>query len=90
MATRTAAAVVVWNGSHDGAQDRRAGFDGWHNPETERQGSEWGDADDVMISVMTVCILLKKNKYFCNPAYFKKVIQPPQPNNLICVIVLQH
>lgn len=49
MATRTAAAIVVWNVSHDGAQDKRGGF-GWsYNAEIERQGSSWGEAEDGMI-----------------------------------------
>lgn len=36
MATRTAAPIVVWNISHDEAQDGTGGLDGWHNNETER------------------------------------------------------
>lgn len=36
MATRTAAPIVVWNISHDEAQDGTGELYGWHNNETER------------------------------------------------------
>lgn len=52
MATRTAAAIVVLNVSHDGAQYGRGGLDGWHNTEPERQGSDWGKADDAVMELL--------------------------------------
>lgn len=87
MATHTAAAIVVWNVSHTGAQEKRGWFNWWYNSEIERQRSDWGEAEDVMIYHLSRLVLTLSS---ATPHISNYMIQQQQSKNFICIIVQQH